>query len=213
MAAQSQRAPRADGEQTRNRILDAAEDLFSANGYSATSVRAIAQQAGVNLAAAHYHFGSKRGLVAAALHRHAEPINTERLALLESLLEHKQTPTVEEVMSAFFTPLAREAVTDGTLPRLIARMYGEPGDVARELLSQEFGHVIVAFVAALDRALPGVGETELRWRFNFVVGAMVQLLNFGAPPGMDESNFTLDERMQFLQAFCVAGLKQSQEAS
>ena len=64
----------------------------------------------------------------------------------------------------------------------------------------------VAFVAALDRALPGVGETELRWRFNFVVGAMVQLLNFGAPPGMDESNFTLDERMQFLQAFCIAGL-------
>ena len=43
---------------TRARILDAAERLFMAHGYDGTSMRQITGEAGVNLAAVNYHFGS-----------------------------------------------------------------------------------------------------------------------------------------------------------
>jgi hypothetical protein len=46
---------------TKERILDTAERLFAEQGYAATSLRGIIAEAGVNLAAVHYHFPLQRG--------------------------------------------------------------------------------------------------------------------------------------------------------
>ena len=48
---------------TKERILDAAERLFAAHGFAGTSLRAVTKEAGVNLAAVHYHFGTKEDLL------------------------------------------------------------------------------------------------------------------------------------------------------
>ncbi|KQQ33605.1 TetR family transcriptional regulator [Duganella sp. Leaf126] len=56
------RKPRADGEQSRDRLLHTAMRLFGQHGFSKTSTRAIAGAAGVNVAAISYYFGDKAGL-------------------------------------------------------------------------------------------------------------------------------------------------------
>lgn len=61
------RGPRADGEATRARILDAAGELFAASGYAETTSKAVAARAGVDLASINYHFGSRDGLYQATL--------------------------------------------------------------------------------------------------------------------------------------------------
>jgi len=53
---------RDDPQATRRRILAAAGELFAERGFLATTMREIAQRARVNLAAAHYHYGSKQDL-------------------------------------------------------------------------------------------------------------------------------------------------------
>jgi len=50
---------------TRTQLLDAAERLFAERGFRGTSIRAITDLAGANLAAVGYHFGSKAELLAA----------------------------------------------------------------------------------------------------------------------------------------------------
>jgi AcrR family transcriptional regulator len=55
------------GEDTSRRILETALALFAAEGFDSTSTRAIAEQAGVNLPAIQYYFGSKEGLYRAAI--------------------------------------------------------------------------------------------------------------------------------------------------
>jgi AcrR family transcriptional regulator len=55
------------GEDTSRRILEAALALFAAEGFDSASTRAIAEQAGVNLPAIQYYFGSKEGLYNAAI--------------------------------------------------------------------------------------------------------------------------------------------------
>jgi AcrR family transcriptional regulator len=49
--------------QTRNRLLQSAVHIFDRKGYSAASVREIAEMAGVTKPALYYHFGSKEGLL------------------------------------------------------------------------------------------------------------------------------------------------------
>jgi AcrR family transcriptional regulator len=49
-------------DRTRARVITAAAALFAERGFHGTTVRDIAQRARVNLAAGHYHFGSKETL-------------------------------------------------------------------------------------------------------------------------------------------------------
>ncbi len=52
----------ARGEETRARIVQAALEVFAADGFAAASTRRIAAQAGVTPPALQYHFDSKEGL-------------------------------------------------------------------------------------------------------------------------------------------------------
>src|SRR5262245_63822410 len=73
------RPTRANGDATRNKILDAAERLFAEHGYTAVSMRSITAAAGVNVAAIHFHFASKEALFEAIFNRRVQPINAARL--------------------------------------------------------------------------------------------------------------------------------------
>lgn len=64
------RTQRADGVLARSQLLMAALRLFSAQGFAKTSVRAIADAAGANVAAIRYYFGDKAGLYRAVFFNH-----------------------------------------------------------------------------------------------------------------------------------------------
>ena len=70
---------------TKTRILAATEKLFIVHGFDATSLRAITTEAGVNLAAVNYHFGSKEELFAIVLTNRLDALNLERVRLLDAL--------------------------------------------------------------------------------------------------------------------------------
>jgi len=92
---------------TKERILDAAERLFADHGFPATSMRDITQEAGVNLAAVNYHFGSKEALMIAVLDRSTAPVNRARLEQLDALEAAAGDAPVEteQIVRAFLTPL------------------------------------------------------------------------------------------------------------
>lgn len=54
---------------TQEKLLDAAVELFSANGFNGTSVRDIAKHAGMTISNIYYYYGSKEGLLVAILER------------------------------------------------------------------------------------------------------------------------------------------------
>jgi AcrR family transcriptional regulator len=55
------------GDATRAQILEAAREMLRHEGYAATTMRAVAERAGVQLSLVHYHFGGKRQLLVAVL--------------------------------------------------------------------------------------------------------------------------------------------------
>lgn len=79
-------------EDKKDHILLTAEKLFSQHGYDGASTRAIAQEAGVNLAMLNYYFGSKEGVYKAVLekrlgsfHQILSNINEEKISSWEKL--------------------------------------------------------------------------------------------------------------------------------
>ncbi|MFG0260493.1 MAG: TetR/AcrR family transcriptional regulator [Phycisphaerales bacterium JB041] len=72
-------------ESTRDRLLDAAETLFSDRGFECVGIREIADTAGVNLSGIKYHFGSKHGLYLETIRRAMDRQgSTEVWALLDA---------------------------------------------------------------------------------------------------------------------------------
>lgn len=70
------------GEQTRERILDAALELFRERGFEETTMRAIAESAGVAVGNAYYYFRAKEYLVQAFYERtHDEHLEASREVL------------------------------------------------------------------------------------------------------------------------------------
>lgn len=194
---------------TREKILDAAERLFIEKGFTATSLRAIASLSGVNLAAAHYHFGSKEALFEAAIHRRVRPINEIRLQALDQLEAGTGVISVQSILAAFFKPFTQGDVSS-SVPQLIGRIYGEPKFITKALLEREFGVVVSRFSGALARALPEVDEAEILWRFHFMIGSMIRVLSFDGPIGISEVADPLGEGMSRLQSFAAAGFLQTQ---
>src|SRR5438477_10086046 len=94
---------------TKERILDAAESLFMEHGFEATTLRSITAAAAVNLAAVNYHFGSKEELFQAVLTRRLDPMNAERMALLDQYERDQEGEELscEKILAAMFIPALR----------------------------------------------------------------------------------------------------------
>ncbi len=71
------------GGQTKTRILETALEMFQQRGYEQTTMRAIAEGAGVSLGNAYYYFHSKEQLIQAFYHRTHE----EHTAATHSAME------------------------------------------------------------------------------------------------------------------------------
>src|SRR5512147_2116540 len=163
---------------TKDRILDTAETLFMEHGFEATSLRSITAAAGVNLAAVNYHFGSKEELFQAVLTRRLDPMNQERIELLERVEREAagKPMSVEKILFAMLISalrLARDEQRGGkNFLKLVGRAYADPAPFIRHFLSEQYGEMIGRYKEAFHKALPHLSRQELTWRLHFVMGAL-----------------------------------------
>jgi AcrR family transcriptional regulator len=177
----------ASGTSTPDRILQTAERLFSERGIDGVSLREISAAAEVNSAAVHYHFGSKEEVLKELFALRARPIAEHRVKLLGRLKRNRQGCAVlEDILRAFLWPALQALNTpEGiSFTLLRARMAFEREEVRRDVLANAFDASSRLVLDELARALPKLSATELRWRFHFLLGAMVYTM---AAPGRIES--------------------------
>jgi AcrR family transcriptional regulator len=106
---------RADGEVTRERLLRSSLRLFASQGYAGTSTRALAQAAGVNIAAISYYFGDKAGLYRAA---YFEPLGDSRTDIARF---NGASLPLEQALRGYYT-LFLEPLTQGEDGRLCVKL-------------------------------------------------------------------------------------------
>jgi len=162
---------------TRERILDAAEELFANKGYEGVSVRQIMRKAGADVSLAYYHFKSKRDLFDQVMLRRVEFLNSIRLKALEAVEERHpdDAPTVEEIIDAFTQPLlellGREHEEWKYYFQLIAQINSSP-EWGGELMTRYFDPLVRRFIEALSKALPDCDQADLYWSYHFLSGAL-----------------------------------------
>ncbi|NIA28045.1 MAG: TetR family transcriptional regulator [Desulfobulbaceae bacterium] len=164
-------------QSTRDRILDAAEELFARKGFEGVSVRRIMSEAEADVSLAYYHFKSKRDLFDKVMLRRVEHLNEIRIKALEAVEQRHpdDAPTVEEIIAAFTNPLldllAEEHDEWKYYFQLIAQINSSP-EWGGELMTRYFDPLVRRFIQALRKALPDCDEAELFWCHHFLSGAL-----------------------------------------
>lgn len=207
-------------ESTRERILDAAERLFGERGISATSLRKIIAAAEVNIAAIHYHFGSKDELVREVFGRRIRQVNLQRmenLRALQSSAAGRPIP-VRELFRAFLEPavalIGDEEHGGLTFARLVARAHSETDPRVQELLFAELSEVLRSYLREFNRSVPHMGSQECRVRMLFAAGAMVQTVLLPLRPAVSAQflggGLNQEQLIGSLVHFCSAGMEAPQ---
>jgi len=214
------RAPAASsgdsGRDTKHRLLDAAERLFSERGFEGTSMRAVAGEAGTSVSAANYHFGSKRALIETALVRRLEPLNRQRLGALTAVerAAHGAPVAIEALVEAFLRPgfeAGRQAGGNWAAYRqLAAKLYTDSHEALTSVKVELFEPVIRRYIDALARSLPDRSRDELALDFQFLIGVMVHVISghsHGEQDGVGDHAVPGEDLLRHMVCFTSAGLR------
>jgi len=171
-------------EDARKRLVDAALDLFGRNSFEGVSTRALTRQAGVNLAAIQYYFGSKEGLYLAVA-RHidkrvgllARPVLAEAEAALDA-----RTLTRDECLDMVCRLMEAMIATTLETPDsmkwvgILVREQMEPSpafDILYEGVMKPMHRCLCRLAGHILGLDPGAEETKIR-----VFALMGQLIMF-----------------------------------
>ncbi|WNF36070.1 forespore capture DNA-binding protein RefZ [Bacillaceae bacterium IKA-2] len=157
------------GEKTKRKVIEAAVSLFNVKGYSGTSIRAIADRAGVNVALISYYFGNKQGLLEKLMigfledytnivekgYQELDQGNSKKslIAVVENILKYQQQ---NHHLARF---VHREVTLDSVLVRELMMTYFMKekhflkGIIEAGMKNSEFRQISSDFVAIQIRAL------------------------------------------------------------
>lgn len=161
------------------KILAVACRLFAQRGVGAVSLRELTAQAGVNIAAVNYHFGSRSGLEEALFEDLAIRVNRQRLSELNAVLKTAAgagvAPRTEDILETFIAPYlsADDAGEGHLLAQLILKHRLEPSALTIRLMRTHFDPMAKKYVEAFALANPEIDAEEFVWRYMFMTSAVV----------------------------------------
>ena len=177
------RPPKAKGGSngdTRESILDAAEDLFSKHGFYGVTIREVAREAGVDTALVHYYFGAKRALFDAVFLRRAAIWNNERVDAVNRYAKtHGADMTLEGLFEAFLRPPFQWSLKGGPgwkhYSALVAQTNANP-TFGGETMARYYDPAIRRLIELIKQIMPYARDVDLYWAYHNLSGALTLTL-------------------------------------
>ena len=175
-------------QRTRGALIEATIEEIERVGLAQITVRSIALRAGANVAAAHYHFGSKDGLVDAALEVTRTHMLTDAGSILAGELSADAAMKGDVVSSALKRgsarrPSAAREVLRELLTYLLIGALRYPrltqAHIQKGSIARDFEAVVDGVSKVIRSAVPGLSNGEAQHRS---VAALSSVLFIGFFP-------------------------------
>ena len=160
-AQQSVRKQRANGVESRRRILDAAVEIAGERGYEGTSIALVSALCGLPASSIYWHFKDKDDLIAAVIERSFETW----LAAVE--LPGEEAGTALERVTAMAVGVAKSLIDEPDFLRLGLMLALEHRPVeprARAMFVQVRKQALDALIHSIPDIVPGLTDEQVRRR-------------------------------------------------
>lgn len=199
----------------RNRLLYAAEKLFSERGFTNTSVRDITAEANCNVAAINYHFGSKEKLYTDVWRHNLLLLREKQIASIEKVMsENQDAPRLEDLLRSFAETFIGSLVDETRSGQLLKLMMREMVD--RHLPADVFANEVIkptlnAMQQALLKTCPGLQESRIALIVFSIVGQLIHAVRIRTFFEQIEQrgllNFDMDEMIDHIIEFSAGGIR------
>lgn len=154
---------------TKNKILDAAEKLIMELGAEKASLRKITEEAGVNIAAINYHFGSKNNLLSAIMARFLNPLMEELLYGLQELMAENAPalPPLKSIIRCHLIPMLNFSIKYPDYERIFSRLHLSYDDenIFKNQIKEITEKTTKYYSRCLIKVLPEIPEKTVLKRF------------------------------------------------
>jgi AcrR family transcriptional regulator len=200
----------------KDRLLDAAEELFCERGFKGTSIRDIASSAGCNIASVNYYFGSKEKLYEEVWRRHLIPMRDARIASINKVMSQTETSSdLEGLLRSFadtFVGSMVDTSKSSQLGKLMAREYIDSRLPTNMFVEEVMMPTITAMNSALAKTCPDLDESKILPVVFSIVGQLVHLVHVKTmfEHGGDDLNlpaFDYHELIDHIVEFSAAGIR------
>ena len=198
---------------TKTEILNAAERLFAEKGYDGTAIREITRAANVNVAAIHYHYGTKEEVLRGVTDRIVGPLNSRRFELLDIALDNAQPqpPSIESILDALIRPdieTLQELHKRGpTVAHFLGRTYMDPTPWIQQMGQEQFAEAQTRFFPVPATSLGDLSSEEISWRMYRVTAVLIHL--FATWPGVGLTDAEAEDTLARLIRFLAPALQAS----
>ncbi len=215
-AAKPKRAGRPPGrhpDETRERILDVAEELFANNGYDGTSLRDVARSADLQTAAIGYHYRTKEELFDTVIRRRAAVMTEWRKRMLAEMRQRHGDAAIplDALVRAYVQPFYESASHGDAGWRHYAALMGRLANspLGTSVIARHYDATARDYIDEFLRSLPGVPRPAVIDGFTFMVASMLALCaDTGRAQqlsGIRGDERPLDEPFSNLVTFLVSG--------
>lgn len=201
----------------RQRLLNAAEDLFAEHGFEKTSIRDLASAAGCNIASVNYYFGGKGNLYSEVWRRHLVEMTEVRIASIDKVMSQSGgSPALEDLLRSFAHAFIGPLIDDEggeRLMRLMAREMIEshlpPGMFGKEVIEP----TLSAMQEALSKACPRLDPAKIPLVVFSLIGQLLHTVRIKSMQHcvcVDDKTlemFVPDKVIDHVVAFTVAGIR------
>lgn len=201
---------------TKDRLLNAACDVFAEKGYRNATVAEICDAAEANISAVNYHFGDKEKLYD-AVWRHAFQISSTTYPINTDLPEN---PTLEDILFRYASAILNRIFSDdraGLFPKLLSHEMANP-TLALEKIACDALFPQAIYLRKTITPVLGPDADEMTVRrcmnsitgqcafFNFSRGLREQVLGQKAMSGKE-----IAQHARHIARFSIGGLKEIQK--
>lgn len=177
--ARAGRPPGRHPDETRERILNHAEELFARNGYNGSSMRDVARAAQLQTAAIGYHYPSKEELFDTVIRRRAAVMTEWRQRVLQQMRGRQGAAAIplDQLVRAYVQPFYESASHGDAGWRNYAALMGRLANSAlgTEVIARHYDATAQLYLSEFKRSLPGVAEPAVIDGFTFMVASMLAL--------------------------------------
>ncbi len=203
-------------DDTRQKLIDVAGQLFSEKGFEATTVREVCQLAGVNIAAINYHFGDKERLyIEAVKHAHCE----------QGVVQFEWPPglTPEQKLGGMISHMVQMMLAEDAPSwhiELMMRELARPTTACQALVEEFISPMFAQLLAIVSEFLPTDSPLLSRQQLAFSVVAQCLLYRYHRPIGrmlVGEQTFRtmteVEQAARQITAFSIGGIRAAATAA
>ena len=199
----------------RDRLLEAAEQLFAERGFDGTSIRDLAAAAGCNIASVNYYFGGKEKLYVEIWRHRLHLLRETRIASIDKVLsESEDRPVLEDLLRSFAYAFIGPLVDESGGPRfmkLMAREMLNPHLPASMFVEDVIKPTLSAMRDALAKACPELPESKIPLVVFSLVGQLLHTVRLKTMlHSMDDEElpkFEPAEIIDHIVTFTAAGIR------